>query len=216
MSTETIQRSDTGMVRKRDKSEQTLAAILGAAMDLTARNGLRNLTLGDIAKQLDISKSGVFVRVGSVEALQLLVVDECERIFRDVVLMPTLGEAPGMPQLDAIVRLWITRGSSLKALIGAHYASQSDEPGNPLSERLRDGLDSWRKRLEALVGYAVELGQLRRDTDPAQLVFEIFGLMLSHLYDSRQWQDPRSEQRAHAAYQRIASTYRSFNSNPGY
>ena len=159
------QKTATGTGRKREKSEQTLAAIVNSAMDLTARHGLQNLALGDIAKQLGISKSGVFVRVGSLEALQLLVVDECERQFRDMVLIPTLSEKPGLPQVDAVVRLWIAHGGSMKALLGAHYESQSGEDVSELGRRLQSGMSNWRKRLEGLVAHAVKLGQLRADTD---------------------------------------------------
>ncbi|CAN7232768.1 TetR/AcrR family transcriptional regulator [Rhizobacter sp. LjRoot28] len=204
------QKTATGTGRKREKSEQTLAAIVNSAMDLTARHGLQNLALGDIAKQLGISKSGVFVRVGSLEALQLLVVDECERQFRDMVLIPTLSEKPGLPQVDAVVRLWIAHGGSMKALLGAHYESQSGEDVSELGRRLQSGMSNWRKRLEGLVAHAVKLGQLRGDTDPGQLVFEIFGLMLGYLYDTRMSQDPRHQARALAAYYRIRSTYVSF------
>ena len=200
----------TGTGRKREKSEQTLAAIVGAAMDLTARHGLQNLALGDIAKQLGISKSGVFVRVGSLEALQLLVVDECERQFRDLVLIPTLSEKPGLPQVDAVVRLWIAHGGTMKALLGAHYESQSGEDVTELGRRLQSGMSNWRKRLEGLVAHALTLGQLRADTDPGQFVFEIFGLMLGYLYDTRMSQDPRHQARAIAAYMRTRSTYVSF------
>ncbi|GLS95336.1 TetR family transcriptional regulator [Piscinibacter gummiphilus] len=200
----------TGTGRKREKSEQTLAAIVGAAMDLTARHGLQNLALGDIAKQLGISKSGVFVRVGSLEALQLLVVDECERQFRDLVLIPTLSEKPGLPQVDAVVRLWIAHGGTMKALLGAHYESQTGEDVSELGRRLQSGMSNWRKRLEGLVAHAATLGQLRADTDPGQFVFEIFGLMLGYLYDTRMSQDPRHQARAIAAYMRTRSTYIAF------
>jgi len=200
----------TGTGRKREKSEQTLAAIVGAAMDLTARHGLQNLALGDIAKQLGISKSGVFVRVGSLEALQLLVVDECERQFRDLVLIPTLSEKPGLPQVDAVVRLWIAHGGTMKALLGAHYESQTGEDVSELGRRLQSGMSNWRKRLEGLVAHAATLGQLRADTDPGQFVFEIFGLMLGYLYDTRMSQDPRHQARAIAAYMRFRSTYIAF------
>lgn len=196
--------------RKREKSEQTLAAIVGAAMELTAQHGLQNLALGDIAKQLGISKSGVFVRVGSLEALQLLVVDECERMFRDMVLIPTLSEKPGLPQVDAVVRLWIQHGGSMKALLGAHYESQTGEDFSEVSRRLQSGMANWRKRLESMVAHAVRLGHLRTDTDPGQLVFEIFGLILVYLYDTRISREPIHESRALAAYARITSTYRSF------
>ncbi len=202
------------MVRKRDKSDQTLAAILGVAMDLAAQNGIQQLALGDIAKRLGISKSGVFVRVGSLQALQLLVVDECERVFRQAVLLPTRDEPPGLPRLDAVVSLWITHGGSMKALLGAHYKIRGDADQSALAERLQGGMTNWRQWLASLVDDALELGQVRSDTQPAQLVFEIVGIVLALLYDTRQQQDPQAVQRALAAYFRLMTTYRSVAGQP--
>jgi AcrR family transcriptional regulator len=206
----TTSTNDPAMVKKREKSEQTLAAIVAAAMELTTQHGLHQLSLGDIAKQLGISKSGVFVRVGSLEALQLIVVEECESLFRDVVLMPALAEPEGLPRVDAVVRLWVERGDSVKALQDAHYASQTGDQSSALHVRIHAGLVDWRERLQALVMHAIKLGHLRQDTDASQLVFEILGLILSYFYDLRNTQDPHCQQRAMLAYARLMSTYRSF------
>ena len=58
-----------------EKSELTFAAIVDAALDMAAAQGLESLSLGQVAKRLGISKSGVFSRVGSREALQQAVLD---------------------------------------------------------------------------------------------------------------------------------------------
>ena len=105
------------MARKREKSEQTLAAIVAAGMDIAVNTGLQNLTLNSIAQKLGISKSGVFVRVGSLESLQILVLDEYERVFALTVFMPTLSEPAGLPRLNAIVHRWVHHGNELTALI---------------------------------------------------------------------------------------------------
>lgn len=42
------------------KSELTFAAIVDAALDMAAAQGMESLTLGEVAKRLGISKSGVF------------------------------------------------------------------------------------------------------------------------------------------------------------
>ena len=120
------------------------------------------------------------------------------------------GEPAAMVLIDAVVRLWIAHGGSMKALLGAHYESQAGEDVSELGRRLQSGMTNWRKRLEGLVAHALKLGQLRTDTDPGQFVFEIFGLMLGYLYDTRITQDPRHQARALSAYYRTRSTYVSF------
>ena len=64
------------MDARTQKSELTRAAIVGAALDLASSDGLEAITLQAVADRIDLSKSGVFSRVGSREALQKAVVEE--------------------------------------------------------------------------------------------------------------------------------------------
>ena len=57
------------MTAKTEKSELTFAAIVDAAVDMAAAQGMESLSLGQVAKHLGISKSGVFSRVGSLLSL---------------------------------------------------------------------------------------------------------------------------------------------------
>lgn len=196
------------MVRRRDKSEQTLAAIVAAGMDIAVHKGLQSVTLNAIAQKLDISKSGVFVRVGSLESLQILILDEYERIFALTVFMPTLSEPAGLPRLNAIVHRWVHHGNELTALIASHYAVNTfdDDPDahpDALRTRLVNGMMAWRQTLER--------GHLRADTDPEQLVFEIFSLLTGFLYDAHVKRDPKCFGRVMAAYARLMSTYQAFD-----
>ncbi|MFQ6688497.1 TetR/AcrR family transcriptional regulator, partial [Bordetella pertussis] len=70
------------------KSELTFAAIVDAALDMAAAQGMESLTLGEVAKRLGISKSGVFSRVGSREALLHAVLQEYDRRFLGAVFAP--------------------------------------------------------------------------------------------------------------------------------
>jgi AcrR family transcriptional regulator len=53
------------METKTERSELTLAAILDTSLAMAAADGLDSLTIGEVAKRLGLSKSGVFSRVGS-------------------------------------------------------------------------------------------------------------------------------------------------------
>jgi AcrR family transcriptional regulator len=190
------------MARRRDKSEQTLAAIVAAGMDIAVHQGLQSVTLNAIAQKLNISKSGVFVRVGSLEALQVLILDEYERIFALTVFMPTLSEPAGLPRLNAIVHRWVHHGNELTALIP-----------DALRTRLVNGMMAWRQTLERTVQQAIERGHLRADSDPEQMVFEVFSLLTGFLYDAHVKRDPKCFERVMSAYGRLLSTYRAFDQN---
>ena len=69
------------MDAKTRKSELTRAAIIDAALDLARSRGIAAISMRSIADSLQISKSGVFSRVGSIEALQQAVIEEYGRRF---------------------------------------------------------------------------------------------------------------------------------------
>jgi AcrR family transcriptional regulator len=196
------------------KSELTLTAIVDAALDLAATQGLGNLSLGEVAKQLGISKSGVFSRVGSLEALQQAVLGEFEHRFMEAVFMPAMALPRGLPRLNALVKGWIARTGDVDALTGCLYvagAFEYDDVVNPMRDQLQFGVVRWRAVLRRTVVQALDAGHLRPDTDPDQLVFEIYSLMVGLMHDARFLRDPKAQDRARDAYERLTATYRSFH-----
>lgn len=196
------------------KSELTYAAIVDAGLAMAAAEGIGNLSLGEIAKRLGLSKSGVFSRVGSLEALQLAVLDEFDRRFAAEVFQPAMSLPQGLPRLNAMVEGWIRRTSDTRERNGCLYiagAFEFDDISGPLRDRLEAGLARWRASLRRTVLQALDAGQLRPDTDPEQLVFEIHSLVVGLMHDARFLRDPKAPQRMRSAYARLISTYRSFD-----
>jgi AcrR family transcriptional regulator len=202
------------MAIKLAKSEQTLQAILKTAMQIAVVEGLHAVTLGEVAKRMDISKSGVFARVGSLEALQSKVLVEYGRIFTANVFFPALSEPRGLPRLNAIMRLWIGRGTGENAMAGGLHTTAAfdiDHVDSGLRDLLHNSVMDWRALLQRTIAICIEEGHLRPDTDPVQLTFEINSLMMGFLHDARFVRDPLAHERAHSAYLRLISTYRSFS-----
>jgi AcrR family transcriptional regulator len=196
------------------KSEQTFATIVDAALAMAAAEGIGKLSLGEIAKRTGISKSGVFSRVGSLEALQLAVLDEFDERFMKDVFHPALGLPRGLPRLNAIIEGWIRRTGNTRLFNGCLYiagAFEFDDIPGPLRDRLEAGLARWRATLRRTIIQAREEGQLRPDTDPEQLVFEIHSLIVGLMHDVRFVRDSKAPERVRNAYARLISTYRSFH-----
>lgn len=196
-----------------EKSELTFAAIVDAALDLAAAQGLESLSLGQVAKRLGISKSGVFSRVGSREALQHAVLEEYDRRFVAAVFTPAMAYPRGLPRLNALVTHWIDRACNVELLTGCIYvagAFEYDDVDSPLRPLVEDHLRGWRAAMVRTVQQALEAGHLRPDTDPEQLVFEVYSLMIGLMHDARFLRDPKAHERVRAAYERLISTYRSF------
>ncbi len=196
------------------KSESTYATIIDAAMDMAAAEGIGKLSLGELAKRTGISKSGVFSRVGSLEALQGAVLDEYDRRFAEEVFLPSLQAAKGLPRLVMQVSLWLKKGSSEAPRGACLYmagAFEFDDLDGPLRDRVEEGVARWRASLRKTVLQAMEAGHLRPDTDPEQLVFEIYSLIIGVMHDVRFLRDEAAPRRMQRAFNRLISTYRSFN-----
>lgn len=199
------------MDAKTQKSELTRTAIVGAAMDLALTDGLEAITLQAVASRLALSKSGVFSRVGSREALQKAVIEEYGRRFLADVFVPAMQKPKGLARLNDIVERWIARTRDIEAETGCIYmagAFEYDDREGELRDLLLAEITRWRAALRRTVLQAVETGELRADTDAAQVVSELNGLIMGLLHDARFLRDPQAADRAKQTWQRILSSYR--------
>ncbi|MGE5865732.1 MAG: TetR/AcrR family transcriptional regulator [Rhizobacter sp.] len=201
-------------VRRRSKAEQTMSAIVAAAMDIGTRRGLQHVTLNAVATTVGITRAGVFARVGSIEELHNRLVDLHQHLVNETMFEPALREPRGLPRLNAIVERWIVFGGDLRAIVLSHLAAASlpaeevEASGHRLNARLIDSIMAWRQSLQRTVTQAVECGHLQPDTEPEQMVFEIFGILAGYLCDAHRVRDPKGPERARAAYRRLLASYR--------
>lgn len=198
------------MDARTQKSELTRAAIVGAALDLAAAEGLEAITLQAVADRIGLSKSGVFSRVGSREALQKAVIEEYGRRFLADVFVPAMQAPKGLPRLQEIVRRWFIRVREVEANTGCLYtagAFELDDRDGELRELLLSEVTRWRAALRRTVLQAVEAGQLKPDTDPEQLVGELSSLAIGLVHDTRFLRDAHAATRAQATWDRLIRSY---------
>jgi AcrR family transcriptional regulator len=190
------------------KGEQTRAAILDAALEMASREGLEGLTIGVLADRMDMSKSGVFAHFGSREDLQIDVLRLYNHQFEQEVFYPSIREPRGLPRLQSLFRRWVDR-VSLEIASGCIYISGAveydDRPG-PIRDHLVDMVDSWQRALHRAAQQAIDEHHLKSDTDPKQLVFEMYGLVLALHHDARFIRSPGSVTRAHAGFERLITS----------
>jgi hypothetical protein len=77
-----------------------------------------------------------------------------------------------------------------------------DRPG-PVRDALVTMVQAWHAALERALRIAVEEQHLRADTDPAQLLFEIHGLILALHHDARLLRTPGAVERARTGFERV-------------
>jgi AcrR family transcriptional regulator len=187
------------------KGEQTRAAIVAAGLSIARRQGLEAVTIGLLAEQLGMSKSGVFAHFGSREDLQLAVLNEYAARFVDDVLRPAVAEPRGLPRLNALLENWLrllAREIQEGCLMVAG-ASEYDDRTGPLHDAMVAIVAGWNEELLTAIRQAVAARHLRRDVDADQLVFEIYGLMLVLHQDARLLRSADSLRRARTGLQRL-------------
>ena len=192
------------------KGEQTRAAILDVALELTSRNGLEGLTIGLLADRMSMSKSGVFAHFGSREDLQLEVVKLYHHRFEQEVFYPSIKETRGLPRLVAMYTRWVKR-VSVEIASGCIYISgavEYDDREGPIREELVSMVRAWQGALLRSVEQAIELKHLHTGFDAEQLVFEMHGLILALHHDARFLRNPGAVERARAGFERLIENYR--------
>jgi len=191
------------------KGRQTKAAILDAALALASHMGLEGLSIGALAEVTQMSKSGVFAHFGSREELQIAVIRQYHARFEEEVFFPAMHEARGLPRLQALFERWVRR-VSVELDSGCIYISGAvefdDRPG-PVRDALADMVRAWHAALARAIQMAIEQGQLRADTDPGQMLFEMHGLILALHHDARFLRNPGVLDRAGTGFARVLSHY---------
>jgi len=199
------------MDAKTQKAELTRAAVVGAGIDLASAKGLEAITLQAVADRIGLSKSGVFSRIGSREALQKAVIEEFGRRFLADVFVPAMAHPKGVPRLDDIMQRWIVRMRDVESKTGCIYSAgafELDDREGPLRDLLHGEVTRWRSALRRTVSQAIEAGHLKADTDAEQMVSEMSALALGLIHDTRFLRDPRAAERAQATWQRLLQTYK--------
>lgn len=158
------------------KGEKTRQQILAVAADLASAEGLEGLTVGNLAKSLCMSKSGLYSHFGSKEELQLAVVDLARQRFEATVLPAAEEFGDGLPKLHALLMSWADSIENSTYRGGCFFAAASaefdDRPGSVRDEIARLS-KAWLDLLVQGFDSARTLKQLKTQADPEQMAFEV-------------------------------------------
>jgi AcrR family transcriptional regulator len=166
--------------RRRADGERTRRAILDVAARLATVEGLDGISLGRLAQDMGMSKSGLFAHFGSKEELQLATIAAAEDVFRAEVLDPALAAPEGLPRLRELCERFlghVERGVFPGGCFFASAASELDTRPGPLRDRVAEVYNGWMELLEGSVVRAQQLGQLDASLDPEQLTFEVNAML---------------------------------------
>lgn len=158
------------------RGEQTRRAILERAGAIASVEGLDGLSIGRLATELSVSKSGVFAHFGSKEELQLATIEAARETFVESVIRPARRAPPGVRRLRALCERWLDYSRERVFPGGCFfYAVAAEFDARP--GRVRDAIAAmqrdWRRVLAGAVEDAQAAGELADGVDGDQLVFEL-------------------------------------------
>jgi AcrR family transcriptional regulator len=190
------------------KGEQTRETILVHALRLATRVGFEGLTIGRLADELRLSKSGLFAHFKSKENLQLKVLEYASRRFVDEVIRPALTAPRGERRVRALFERWLEWEASPSLPGGCPFVTASveldDRPG-PARDFLVRSQRDWLETIANTARAAVQEGEFDGDLDCEQFAHEANGIMLGYQHSSRLLKDPRARARADAALDALVS-----------
>ncbi len=189
------------------KGEGTRAAILKAALSHASVAGYSGLTIGVLAEQTGMSKSGLFAHFGSKEELQLATLDEAVRRFNEAAFLPALSAPRGVKRLNAMFDNWLawTSRTELVACPIMVAATEFDDQEGLMREAVVEHMQRLNQSLIKSIEMTIQVGEFAADTDAEQLAFEVFGI-ISTCYRSRNlFRDPQANLRAKRAFDRLVN-----------
>jgi len=191
------------------KGEDTKQAILGSALQMASQVGLESVTIGTLASETGMSKSGLFAHFQSKEKLQIEILEHAAREFASHVVVPALKTPAGIPRVKALVENWIAWGANIKG--GCIFVSASTEFSDRLG-KVREALlrqqEAWIDSLIRIAQSAIKVGHFRKDIDCEQFAFELYSLLLGFHYYHKLLQDSETKKRQETALTQLLDNYR--------
>jgi AcrR family transcriptional regulator len=173
------ERPDQRLVR----GDRTRKAITRHAADVASVEGLNGLSLGRLAADLGLSKSGVASLFGTKEKLQLATIEAASQAFVDMVVRPVLKEPHGAVRLRALTERWLSYADAETPLFtgGCFWSANVadfDSRSGPVRDALFRQREDWAARLAAEFRAAVEAGEIA-DLDVDLAAFQLDAVLLA-------------------------------------
>lgn len=187
----------------------TRARILSHGLGIASTQGLTALTMGTLARELELPRSGLAGHFANRESLQLGVLEQAAALFMRDVVDASLSAPAGEARLKMLFGRWIawSRAPMLKGGCPfVHASRQATELTEPVRSRLKDVLDGWSDIVTEAIVDAKHLAQFRADIDAEQMVFELYGLYLSHHFFHWYMKDAAAEARTLKAFGRLLAS----------
>lgn len=185
--------------RRQARGLRTREAILARAANIASVQGLEGLTVGSLAEQLRMSKSGLFAHFGSKEELQLATIETAREIFIKKVTRPAIAAPKGMPRLWGLLEQWLVLVEKRVFPGGCFFSAASfefDSRRGVVRDRIAAIMHEWIAVITRAVYEAQKAGHLDPKVDPTRLAFEIHAIAMGAHWASQLLEDRQAYSRA--------------------
>lgn len=185
--------------------------ILEHGLAVASQRGLSALTLGDVARELDLPRQGLVQSFNDKETLQLRVLEQAIERFQRTVVEATSSSSSSEQALRSLFQRWIAWARAPYLSGGCpfvHASREQDALPAAVRQRLKTVLDEWTQRLNVTITEAKASGHLDARLDVEQLIFELYGLYLSHHFWHWSMKDRAAEARTMKAFERLLAASR--------
>ncbi|GAA3606105.1 TetR/AcrR family transcriptional regulator [Nonomuraea rosea] len=193
----------------RPRDERARNVILRRAADIASQDGLEGLSIGRLATDLGLSKSGLFGFFGSKEELQLATIRAAMGVYVNEVVQPALTVPPGLGRVRRLCENWLSYSQRRVFPGGCFFFAVTAEfdarPGRVRDAIAAAGLD-WAAFVARAIDDARQLGELADDTDADQLAFELIAFLEAANVTSLLHDDANAYERARTAIRKRLDT----------
>lgn len=193
------------------KGEATRARIVQRALELTTSVGFEGLSIGDLASDLGLSKSGLFSHFGSKEQLQLDVLDAAAESFKAAVFDTVPRSAAGDARVVALFENtldWIQSRDMPGGCVFMAGAFEWDDAQGPVRQRLVEWHEKFKLGLVRAVSIGIEQRLFRADLDAELFSHELHGILLEYHLEARLMRNKKALSFARRAFQRLLADAR--------
>ncbi len=194
--------SQTRKRRTRADGERSYRKIVDTAARLATIEGLEGLSIGRLAHEIGMSKSGLYAHFDSKEDLQLAAVSAAEGVFTAEVVAPALEVPEGLERLRTLCEAFVSyvqRGVFPGGCFFLATAAELDTRRGPIRDSVRTIIAGWTDLLETNAREAQQQGDLAADTDIGQLTFELNAVLHEANGHYLLFRDPAALDRARKA-----------------
>ncbi|MBX7218809.1 MAG: TetR/AcrR family transcriptional regulator [Blastocatellia bacterium] len=193
------------------KGEDTRSIILKQALAMASTLGLGGLSIGELAKNVGLSKSGLFAHFSSKENLQLQVLQVATERYVEMVVAPALRKPRGEPRVRSLfenVLAWTGADFLPGGCLFVTAATEFDDQPGQVRDYLVGAQKDWLGTIAMAAKIASDEGHFRSDLDYELFAREFQSIFLSHHYYKKLLNDPKAEEQSRTMFEQLVERSR--------